>query len=477
VRTPITAVLVAVRRTLGRRGGRAAVPPGSEGTAELEAQSARALVETDDAIKTSDQELGFAVARFGENAAAPFSAALQSARSELDEAFRLRQQLDDQAPVAESLRRKRLTEISRRCAEANRLLDDQSAAFDRLQDLEARAPEVLFEVDHHVTQQSTRLDTSQRILDKLTARYTPEAVAIVASNPTQAGERLEFARASLDHARQALASDETEQAAVLLQAAESSADQAESLLNGIEHLEAELTQAASALRAALREIDVEIAEAEAVLADRPDERAAVGGPAQAAAVAVRDQMQSRAPFDALTAVRHLADADAALDRTLAGTRTQRDRQDRAAAVLDQVMLVARSAITAADDFITTRRGGVDATARTRLAEARRHFREAIAFGPDNPEAAVTAAQDADGLAREARALAEQDVAQVTHGPPGGAFESGYGGAILGGIMIDARPGRDPGGHPDGNFRFGGSGTPASFGGASTRGRHSIGSMA
>jgi hypothetical protein len=466
-------------RTLGRRG-RAATPPADAGVAELEARTARALVETDDAIKTSDQELGFAVASFGEHAAAPFSAALTSARAELAEAFTLRQQLDDGTPEREPARRAVLAEISRRCGEANRLLDEQSAAFDRMQDLEARAPEVLAEVGHHVTQQAARLGISAQILAKLAGRYTPDAVEIVASNPGQADERLEFARTGLTNAQHALSSDETGQAAVFLQAAGSAADQAESLLNGIEHREAELTQAASALPAALREIDAEIAEATAPPAGGSDDHAAVVRRAQAAASDVREQMRSGEPFDALTALRDLEQADAAIDGTLASARAERDRQDRASAVLDQVMLLARSATKAAEDFITTRRGGVGATARTRLAEARRHFQQAIASGQDDPEAAVSEAQRADALAGEASTLAERDVARFSDGQQGQAATSGamsdFGGAILGGILIDsvARGGhRGPGG---GGFRLGGFGTPGSFGGIGTRRRHSIGGM-
>ncbi len=84
------------------------------------------------------------------------------------------------------------------------------------------------------------------------------------SSPGQARERLEFARARLAAARESLAAESTGPAAVSLQAAESAADQAEALLNGIEHMEAELTQAASALPTALREIDTDIAEATAL---------------------------------------------------------------------------------------------------------------------------------------------------------------------------------------------------------------------
>lgn len=466
-------------RVFAQRHGQAKGPQAASTAAALEAQADHALVETDDSIKTSDQELGFAVARFGEHAAAPFSAALNSARGELAEAFRLRQRLDAEAHPAESGQRKTLAEIQRRCGEANRLLDEQSAAFDRLQDLEVRAPEVLSEVDHYVTQQAARLRTSEEVLARLAERYTANAVAIVTSSPDQADERLEFARAGLSDARQALSSDETALATVFLRAAEAAADQAESLLGAIEHLEAELTQAASALPAALRELDVEIAESTALV--KPADRAAVISRSEATAAAVRDQMQKGAPFDALSALRQLEEADTALDNTLASARTERDRQDRAAAVLDQVMLVARSAITAAEDFITTRRGGVGAIARTRLAEARRHFQQAIASGPGNPESAVSQAQDAAALAQQARVLAEQDVAQFRWSYQGqpvssggtGAFGSSFDGAVLGGILIDSPLGEGRDGFGGGGFRLGGFGTPASFGGTGTRGRHSI----
>jgi hypothetical protein len=491
----LLALSIARRRGDGRGGPRTAhagQPPGPT-IAELEAQASHALVETDDAIKTSEQELGFAAARFGEHAAAPFSAALKAAQAELAGAFKVRQLLDDDIPETERVKRKMLAEISGRCAEANRLLDEQSEAFDRLQDLETRASEVLPEVDHHVSQQDDRISRSEQTLGQLAAKYTPDAVAVVATSPGQARERLEFARAGLSDARQALAADESGQAAVFLQAAESAADQAESLLDGIEHLEAELTQASSALPTALREIDTDIAEATALLAGQPDDRAAAVARAQVAASAVRGQLAAGGPFDALAALRQLEEADAALDHALASAREERARQERARAVLDQAMLVARSSITAADDFITTRRGGVGAAARTRLAEAHRHFQQAVASAQANPEGAVTESQHADALAQQARSLAEQDVAEFSHRQQGpmvrtGGFGGGFGGALLGGILIDSLLGGGRGrGYGrggglglggglgrGGGLGLGGFGTPGSFGGIGTRGRHSVG---
>jgi hypothetical protein len=448
--------------------------------AELEAQASRALVETDDAVKTSEQELGFAVARFGEHAAAPFSATLRTARSELAAAFTLRQLLDDDIPETEPTKRSMLAQIARRCTVANCLLDEQSGAFDQLQGLRARVPEVLAEVDHHVTQQASRAADSRQWLGRMAAKYTADAVAVVASSPGQAGTRLDFARTCLAGARQALDADQTGRAAMLVQAAESAADQAESLLDGIGHLEAELTQAASALPAALREIDVEIADATELPAGQHEDRSAAVDRAQVVAARVRGQLAAAAPFDALEALTRLEQADVTLDHVLATARQELDRQSRARAVLDQAMLVARSSITAADDFITTRRGGVGASARTRLAEARRHFQEAIAGAQDHPEAAVDEAQEADALAKEARSLAEQDITEFIRGQGTLGVGYGVGGAILGGILIGSAAGKrasDGSGFGPGELGPdpGELGPPGSFGGSGTRGRNSLGS--
>lgn len=465
-------------------GGRRPTPrndlqsPDRPSAEQLETQASRALAETDDAVRTSAQELGFATARFGEQDTAPFSAALSAARAELGAAFRLRQLLDDSRTEDDATRRSQLTEIGGRCAEANRLLDEQSGAFDQLQDLEARAPEMMSEVDARIAEQTARIATSYQILGRLATRYTGHAIAAVAASPGQAAERLDFASAALARAKEKMGEDQAGQAAVLLQAAESGAGQAADLLDAVRHAEAELTQAASALPAALREVDAEIAEATALLAGRPgDERAALVERAQATAAQVRTR-QGEGPFDALAALRDVQQADAALDHALVSVRSERDREDRARAVLDQTMLVARSSVTAAGDFIATRRGAICAQARTRLAEAQRHFQQAIGCAQGDPETAVTEAQQADALAQQASGLAEHDVTRFGDeqtrlawaGWPG--FDAGLGGAILGGIVIGGQPG---GGHGAGGQGAGigtrGTG-PGSFGGIRTRGRHS-----
>jgi hypothetical protein len=273
---------------------------------------------------------------------------------------------------------------------------------------------------------------------------------------------------------------------VFLQAAESAADQAESLLDGIRHREAELTQAASALPTALREIGSDIASAQTLLADRPGDRAGALARAQVAVRSITDELAAGRPFDALAALRLLAEAASALDHALAGARTEADRRDRASAILDEAMLVARSSITAAEDFVGTRRGSVGVLARTRLAAAHTHFQQVIELAPRDPAGALAQARHADALGQEARSLAELDVRRA----PAGSAPAGT--AILGGILIggSSRPRRDFDGNDTlaGGNRLDGAGstdglsghpglsgfdTPGSFGGIGTRARRSF----
>ena len=65
---------------------------------DLRTRAGALLVAADDAIKSSEQEIGFAQAAYGEEAVAPFQKALADAKGHLSESFKLQQQLDDEIP-------------------------------------------------------------------------------------------------------------------------------------------------------------------------------------------------------------------------------------------------------------------------------------------------------------------------------------------------------------------------------------------
>ncbi|MFI6145078.1 TPM domain-containing protein [Streptomyces sp. NPDC051109] len=448
---------------------------------ELDAKARALLVETDDAIRTSNEELGFAAAQFGDAAVGTFTAAVAFAQSELTAAFRLRQQLDDAYPEDDPTRRRMLDEIVARCTEANRRLDAESADFDRLRDLEKNAPQALATVEAHFRELTGRTTTAEATLTALAGRYADSAAAPVASNAEQAEDRLLFATTSLGEARAAIDGGDNGKAAVHVRAAEGAVDQAATLVDAVERRAQELAEAAGKLPGALTETDTDLADARGVLtgtaegASTADLRGRIGRAEAVLADVRREQAAGR--YDPIDALRRVEEADAVLDEALAGARERETGRQRAAALLDQAVLSARSAIGAAADYITTSRGAVGSRARTRLAEAQRHMERSAALAGPDPAAALAQAQRADGLARQAQELAEQDV-RAYEDPYGGQRQrrGGMGGAVLGGIILGeilgggrGRGGGFGGGGFGGGFGGGGPG-PGSFGGGGTRGR-------
>jgi uncharacterized membrane protein YgcG len=455
---------------------------------QLDLRASRLLVETDDSIKTSEQELGFATAQFGEEAAAPFAAALDEAKAQLNASFMLRQQLDDSEPEDDATKRTMLTEIVSRCEEANARLDAEAEAFDRLRELEKNAPQVIAEVEQKTVDIEARLGRATGTLHGLARRYAESALAPIATNPDQVRERLAFVRTSVAAARQDLESGDTAGAAVSVQAAGEAAGQAGQLLEAVDRLAAGLDEASSSVQGRIAETTQDLAEAKALLASGQQAGDLSGHVAAAEAAVVSVQQEIAAGrYDPLAAVRRIEEAGGRLDQALEGVRDQQEKIQRARASLEQALLAARSEVSATQDFITTRRGGIGSEARTRLAEAQRHLDQAMALAQTDPVSALAAAQQADALAEQAGQLARADVGAFAGGGAGGGGGfgglgggggGGLGGAILGGILIDSifgGGGRGSGGFGGGGFGgFGGSGggrrSPGSFGGRGTRGR-------
>lgn len=464
--------------------GQGGAPPPPTALPELDAQAKQTLVDTDDAVRTSDEELGFATAQFGEEAAAPFTEAVAYAKGELTAAFRLRQQLDDAFPEDDATRRRMLDEIISRCADANARLDAVSEDFDRLRELERNAPQALAAAEAGFRSLAGRVSTAEAALAAMRGRYAQSASAPVAGDIEQAKDRLVFATSSLNQARQAVDGGDNPAGAVYVRAAEGAIGQAAALVDGVDRRARELDEAAGKVSAALTELETDLADAGGLLEGTADGMSTAdlrGRIARARSVAdgVRAEVGA-GPYDPIDALRRVEEADTALDEALAGAREQEQGDRRARSLLDPAMLTARSAIGAAADYITTNRGAVGSQARTRLAEAQRRLERAHELaGTDDAQSALAEAQRADALAGEARSLAEQDVRSYgggggMGGMRGGGSGGGMGGAVLGGIILGGLMGGGRGGgFGGGGFGgggFGGGGGPGSFGGGGTRGR-------
>ncbi|WP_425442773.1 TPM domain-containing protein [Streptomyces indicus] len=463
----------------GQGGGGPAPTP----LPELDKRARLLLVETDDAVRTSTEELGFAAAQFGEDAVKRFQDSVTYAKSELTAAFKLRQQLDDAFPEDDATKRRMLNEIVSRCTEANRRLDAETADFDRLRALEQNAPEALTLAEGKFREVSARTTAAGGTYTTLTTRYADSAAAPVSGHIEEAKKRLLFATENLNQARQSLDAGEKGPAAVHLRAAEGAVDQASTLVDGVERLAAELSQAEAKLPGALTETETDLADARGLLKGTADgtSTADLQGRIARAESVLQDVRGATAGgrYDPIDALRRIEEADAALDEALAGAREREVADRRARGLLDQTLLTARSAVSAAADYITTHRGGVGSEARTRLAEAQRHLAQAEALAATDASGALARAQQADSMAREAQQLAERDVRSFD--PYGGQLggrprSGGTGGAVLGGIILGevlGGLGRGMGGGFGGGYGGrggGGFGGPGSFGGGGTRGR-------
>lgn len=472
-----------------RRRRKGAVTTGPAGAPQpsiedLERRASSLLVETDDALKTSAQELAFAKAQFGDAATTEFEAALATAQQSLDEAFALKQKLDDATPDAEQDARAWNERIIALCEAANALLDEKAAAFDELRKLEQNAPEALARVQDERAKAAAALDQASARLQTLQSAYAPEALATIVDNPAQARQRLVFAEEQLAAAQTAIGAGDGGEAAVGIRAAEEAVGQATLLENAIEKLATDLADGERNAAALVAELETDIATASA-LPDADGRIAGVIAATRQQLDTAREQLTGPAKRP-LAALQSLEAADSQIDALVQGVRDAEAQAQRARQMVGQVIMQAQAQVSAAEDYIMARRGAVGAQARTRLAEAGASLARAQALQSGDPQQAMQQAQRADQLAGQAIQLAQQDVGAFDGGmggmfgggQQGGQPGGGMLGAVLGGIVLNSvlSGGRSSGGGGLGGVFGGGSGRsgggmrPGSFGGGGTRAR-------
>lgn len=414
---------------------------------DLAKRAQSALVAADERIRVTTDELGFAEAELGADSTKALRDALTAVRTHLGEAFRLHQLNHDEIPDTREELRARNARIVQLCEWAEDVLDDQTSALAERIARARRAPEIIAGIRGDVVLLRERIPQARETVDRLAARYAPQALAQVEANPAEAEQLLGFAEHGVGVAERRRAAGQKEQATLALEASAESVRRAATLLDAVETFEVEALRAESTLAAIVEDSRGDIA-----VALREPHNPGVAKAIRELQAALASLPPAGVNTDPFTHLDRLREANSGLDAAIAAAR---ERAARPIPPLDHVHHAIDDAdrqLAVARDVIAGHRGWIGADARTRLAEAERirldldHFlgmpaATATMIDEDHREQAMGMARRAAYLAGEALQLARRDIDSSRPPGPGqwggpgwGGGQRGGGGDMMGGIL-------------------------------------------
>ncbi|ALG86436.1 TPM domain-containing protein [Gordonia phthalatica] len=281
---------------------------------DLHAWSREVLVATDNAVRTSADELTVAIDELDDAAVAPFATALVAAQSALATSFALRHRLDTEDAV-DNEQRALLVEIITACSDADSRLDTQVTAFDAKRDLVVDANDRLDALADRIAETAARLPGTEATLAGLPDERD---VSAIHDNIDLARTHLQFAEDSVDQGREAAAlpADQRGPAGAAIRSAEVALDTADKLLDAVDSAD--------------HDVDGELGIAEAKIQLASDfidtRRGAVGARARTLLSVAQDLIATDDEVPDADA-RQAADyADQTLDAALADVAAWRDQQ-------------------------------------------------------------------------------------------------------------------------------------------------------
>ncbi|MDQ2629001.1 MAG: TPM domain-containing protein, partial [Actinomycetota bacterium] len=234
----------------------------------LDALSREKVVEADNAVRTSANELQLAVDEFGEERTRPFAQAVASANAAMEHAFTVRQQLDDDIPETPAQQRDLLTGVIVTAAKADRELETQRASFEQLRDLVLNAPARLDDLTQRLVELTGRIPASEQHLVELHREFDATALSSVSGNVKTAQDRAAFAERNITRARGLADRPVTGGQSELvdaLRAAESGLAQGRALLDAVDNAARDIRHAVATLPEAITDAEAGIAQADAQL--------------------------------------------------------------------------------------------------------------------------------------------------------------------------------------------------------------------
>ena len=458
------------RRAAALAAARRVDPTDANALAEVPLQalddlSRSMVVEVDNAVRTSSNELTLAVEEFGAGRTEPFSKAVNNAKAALSQAFTVRQHLDDDTALPAEQRRQLLTQVIVTAASADRELDAQTEAFEQLRNLVINAPSLLDGLTQQYVELTTRVAPTEQRLAELHNEFDDAALTSVSGNVATAKERLSFADRNIGSARDVASQSATagQQSGLVdsFRAAESALGQARALLDAVDSAADDIRRAIAELPSVMAEVQAGVEHANQQLQKTQKTKSSHTTElvaARDAATRALDSARGAGGVDPLSAFVRLTQADTVLDRLLATVAAEEANADRLNRAFEQALFTAESRVHGVSEYIDTRRGSIGADARTRLEEAKRQLQAARDKKSTNLGEAIAHANAASTLAAQSQSLANADV-QTAQRAYARSQRGSDTGALIGGIIV--------GDLLNGGLRGGlDSWSPTSFGGSS-----------
>ncbi|MEZ4596280.1 MAG: hypothetical protein R3C32_05180 [Chloroflexota bacterium] len=329
--------------------------------------------------RSTDQEVGFAEAQFGEGQAAPYRKALDDAKALLRDAFALSQQLDDDTPETPCSSGARCSRgVIDKCSRPSSW-SPTASRVKALRDLVKNVDQVLPQTTQLVQAQTARLEAAQHTIAELAQRYQAENVQAVTGNAGSAQQKLAGATAALAAGQAALAANDRDTAVTRVQEAETAVAEAKALLDAVDQTKQDLAKGETDLQTSMAAVDQDIAQARSALAaGKSPER---GGEVERAAtlLAKARELATATPVDLVAATRAATEANTAIDAVLAGIQQVDAAAQRNAAAASAAIANASASVSQAQGLLEAY--GSSAAGRrasTRIAQANQYLARARA---------------------------------------------------------------------------------------------------
>jgi hypothetical protein len=315
----------AVRR---RRAKKKVLDAAAADIKTIELRAGKVLVGLDDALKTSEQELGFAQAQFGEDQTRDFIVALADAKATAKQAFEIQHKLDDAFPETPEQHRAMTLQLIELAERADATLDAQAEKFEQLRRLDENAPAVLEQIATEQAGLPDRIAAAADVLERLAVQYPEEDLSSIEGVPSQARKLTGFAATAVEKARAELAKPKGE-AAVAVRAAQQAVGQVGQLLASVDAMASDLATHAELRKRASAEFEQQLQRSRSQVSAAQDyittHRGAVGAAARTRASEADRHLSTAASLAAADPAQALTEAQEA-DR-LAVSALQAARND------------------------------------------------------------------------------------------------------------------------------------------------------